>query len=204
MPQARNSVIRILSGIALIGASHVMAAPTPEVNLHQEGTVFRVSGELTVPVKPATAWAVLTDYERVPEYVAGMRVSKLVEKTGHVRVVDQQGEVMANNMRMLYQGTARFVEEPSSKLSVEFLSGPLRNMQGQWTVSGKRAPVKLTYELVFNAGTPNPSPIMVGLLQQQVTHWVTSLATEMERQAAAEPQPKPRKKTRKKARKRSR
>ncbi|MFO7543467.1 MAG: SRPBCC family protein [Thiobacillus sp.] len=204
MFQAAGKVSRVLSGLALIGASHAMAAAPPEVNLFQEGTVFRVAGELSVPVKPSIAWAVLTDYERVPEYVPGMQVSKLVEKTGHVRVVEQQGEVMANNMRMLYQGTARFVEEPSNKLSVEFLSGPLRNMQGEWAVRGKKSPVKLTYQLVFNAGTPNPSPVMIGLLQQQVKHWVTSLATEMERVAATEPKPKSRKKPRRQARKRSR
>jgi hypothetical protein len=63
-------------------------------------------------------------------------------------------------------------------------------MQGQWTLQGKRAPVTLAYQLDFDAGTPYPSPVMVGMLQQQVIHWVTSLAAEMERRPPPPPEPK--------------
>lgn len=196
MFQAALIVIRILLGMALIGGGgQVLAAAPPAVNFQQQGTHLLVSGELTVPVSPATAWAVLTDYERVPEFVPGMRVSRVLEQSGNTRVVEQQGEMQANNMRMLYMGTLRITEEPTSRLSVQFLSGTFRNMQGQWTLQGKRAPVTLAYQLDFDAGTPYPSPVMVGMLQQQVIHWVTSLAAEMERRPP--PKPEPRKKRRK-------
>lgn len=195
MFQAALIVIRILLGMALVGGGQVMAAAPPAVNFQQQGTHLLVSGELTVPVSPATAWAVLTDYERVPEFVPGMRVSRVLEQSGNTRVVEQQGEMQANNMRMLFMGTLRITEEPTSRLSVQFLSGTFRNMQGQWTLQGKRAPVTLAYQLDFDAGTPYPSPVMVGMLQQQVVHWVSSLAAEMERRPP--PKPEPRKKRRK-------
>jgi ribosome-associated toxin RatA of RatAB toxin-antitoxin module len=190
MFQAALIVIRILLGMALVGGGQVMAAAPPAVNFQQQGTHLLVSGELTVPVSPATAWAVLTDYERVPEFVPGMRVSRVLEQSGNTRVVEQQGEMQANNMRMLFMGTLRITEEPTSRLSVQFLSGTFRNMQGQWTLQGKRAPVTLAYQLDFDAGTPYPSPVMVGMLQQQVIHWVTSLAAEMERRPPPPPEPK--------------
>ena len=190
MFQAALIVIRILLGMALIGGGQVMAAAPPAVNFQQQGTHLLVSGELTVPVSPATAWAVLTDYERVPEFVPGMRVSRVLEQSGNTRVVEQQGEMQANNMRMLFMGTLRITEEPTNRLSVQFLSGTFRNMQGQWTLQGKRAPVTLAYQLDFDAGTPYPSPVMVGMLQQQVIHWVTSLAAEMERRPPPPPEPK--------------
>lgn len=183
-------VFRILLGMSLIGSGHVMAANSPSVNFQQQGTRLLVSGELTVPVHPSTAWAVLTDYERVPEFVPGMRVSRIIEKTDSTRVLEQQGEMTANNMRMYYLGTLRVTEEPSSKLSIQFLSGTFRNMLGQWTLEGKSAPVKLSYQLDYDTGTPYPSPVMVGMLQQQVIHWVTSLAAEMERRPPPKPEPK--------------
>jgi len=104
--------------------------------------------------------------------------------------------MLANNMRMLFMGTLRIIEEPSSKLTIQFLSGTFRNMQGQWALEGKNAPVTLSYQLDFDAGTPYPSPVMVGMLQQQVIHWVTSLAAEMERRP---PPPKPKLKKKSKA-----
>ncbi len=179
---------RLLLGMVLSG-SYALAADPPTVNFQQQGTRLLVSGALSVPVAPATAWEVLTDYERVPEFVPGMRVSRIIEKSDNTRVLEQQGEMLANNMRMLYLGTLRVVEEPSSKLSVQFLSGTFRNMQGQWTLQGKSAPVTLAYQLDYDTGTPYPSPVMVGMLQQQVIHWVTSLAAEMERRPPPKPEP---------------
>ena len=179
---------RLWLGITLF-ASHALAAGPPSVNFQQQGTRLLVSGSLSVPVAPETAWAVLTDYERVPEFVPGMRVSKIIEKGDNTRVLEQQGEILANNMRMLYLGTLRVVEEPISKLSVQFLSGTFRNMQGQWIIQGKSAPVTLAYQLDYDTGTPYPSPVMVGMLQQQVIHWVSSLAAEMERRPPPKPEP---------------
>jgi ribosome-associated toxin RatA of RatAB toxin-antitoxin module len=181
---------QLLLGMVLSGGYALAATNPPSVNFQQQGTRLLVSGALSVPVAPATAWAVLTDYERVPEFVPGMRVSRIIEKSENTRVLEQQGEMLANNMRMLYLGTLRVVEEPSSKLSVQFLSGTFRNMQGQWTLQGNSAPVTLAYQLDYDTGTPYPSPVMVGMLQQQVIHWVTSLAAEMERRPPPKTEPK--------------
>lgn len=191
MFQSAYAVSRILPGLALIGASYALAAEPPTIQAQQVGTRLLVSGAISVPVSPAVAWAVLTDYERIPEFVPGMRVSRVIETSGNTKVVEQQGEMQANNMRMLYLGNLRIVEEPSSRLSLQFVSGNFRGMQGQWAIEGKASPVNLAYQLDFDAGTPYPSPVMSGLMQQQVLHWVASLSAEMERRAQLEPQPKP-------------
>jgi ribosome-associated toxin RatA of RatAB toxin-antitoxin module len=198
MFRAALIAFQALLGMTLF-AGDGMAASLPTVNFQQQGTRLLVSGELVVPVAAATAWAVLTDYERIPEFVPGMRVSRIIEKNDNTRVLEQQGEMLANNMRMLYLGTLRIVEEPSSRLHVQFLSGTFRNMQGEWTLKGKGDPVTLAYQLDYDTGTPYPSPVMVGMLQQQVIHWVSSLAAEMERRPPPKPESKPKAKTRTKA-----
>lgn len=199
--QALSITARFLLGISLGWAGMVTAADPITVNFQQQGTRLMASGELVVPVSAATAWEVLTDYERVPEFVPGMRISRVVEQTGNIWMVEQQGEMMANNLRMFYQGLLKIIRESPDRLSVQFVSGTFRNMQGQWTVSGKKAPVKLGYQLELDTGTPYPSPIMVAMLQQQVALWVGSLATEMERRPPPKPEPKRKPKPRRKKRK---
>jgi ribosome-associated toxin RatA of RatAB toxin-antitoxin module len=167
------------------------AADPIAVNFQQQGTHLIAWGELTVPVSAATAWEVLTDYQHVPEFVPGMRISRVLEQTGNICMVEQQGEMMANNLRMFFQGVLKIIRESPDRLSVQFVSGTFRNMQGQWTVTGKNSPVKLGYQLDLDTGTPFPSPIMVAMLQQQVALWVSSLAAEMERRPAPKPEPKP-------------
>jgi ribosome-associated toxin RatA of RatAB toxin-antitoxin module len=191
MLQALSSAARFLLGIGLGWAGMAAAADPVTVNFQQQGTRLMASGELAVPVSAATAWEVLTDYGRVPEFVPGMRISRVIEQNGDISMVEQQGEMMANNLRMFYQGVLKIVRESPDRLSVQFVSGTFRNMQGQWTVSGKNSQVKLGYQLELETGTPYPSPIMVAMLQQQVTLWVSSLAAEMERRPPPKPEPKP-------------
>lgn len=196
MFQSAFVVSLVLLGLALIGGGGALAAAPPAIQAQQAGTRLLVSGAISVPVSPVIAWAVLTDYERIPEFVPGMRVSRVIESSGNTKVVEQQGEMQANNMRMLYFGNLRIVEEPSSRLSLQFVSGNFRGMQGQWVIEGKTSPVNLAYQLDFDAGTPYPSPVMAGMMQQQVLHWVVSLSAEMERRARLEPQPQPKSRTR--------
>jgi len=196
--QALSIAARFLLGISLGWTGMAAAADPITVNFQQQGTRLMASGELAVPVSAETAWEVLTDYERVPEFVPGMRISRVVERTGDICMVEQQGEMMANNLRMFYQGVLKIIKEPPDRLSVQFVSGTFRNMQGQWTVSGKNSPVKLGYQLELDTGTPYPSPIMVAMLQQQVTLWVSSLAAEMERRPPPKPEPKPKPKRKRK------
>jgi ribosome-associated toxin RatA of RatAB toxin-antitoxin module len=199
--QALSIAARFLLGISLGWAGMVAAADPITVNFQQQGTRLMASGELAVPVSAATAWEVLTDYERVPEFVPGMRISRVLEQTGDICMVEQQGEIMANNLRMFFQGVLKIIRESPDRLSVQFVSGTFRNMQGHWTVSGKNSHVKLGYQLELETGTPYPSPIMVAMLQQQVTLWVGSLAAEMERRPPLKPEPKPKPKPRRKKRK---
>jgi ribosome-associated toxin RatA of RatAB toxin-antitoxin module len=183
--RASFSTLPLLLGLMFVGAGPSFAANPPTVNFLQQGTHLLVSGEVLVPVSPATAWAVLTDYEGIPGFVPGVRVSRVIERSGNTRVVQQQGEMQANNMRMLFFGTLRITEEPSSGLAVHFLDGTFRNMHGKWLLEGKRSPVKLAYHLDFDTGTPYPAPAMLMMLQQQVLHWVSSFAAEMERRPKA-------------------
>lgn len=186
---------RAALAIAWVWANPAAAADPPSINFQMQGTHLLISGELSVAASAATAWSILTDYERVPEFVPGIRVSRVVEASGNGKVLEQQGEMLANNMRMFYQGTMRISEEPPDKIGIQFLSGTFSNMQGQWLITGKRAPVKLSYRLDYDAMTPFPSPVIVGMIQQQVLMWVSSLGAEMERREP--PKTGPRKKKRK-------
>jgi ribosome-associated toxin RatA of RatAB toxin-antitoxin module len=189
---AMRRVLRALPAAVLGGAlalftAGVVAAAAPSINVQQQGTHLLVSGEVALAASAKTAWSVLTDYERVPEFVPGIRMSRVVATEAGGKVLEQQGEMLANNMRMFYQGTLRVVEQPPERIDVQFLSGTFANMQGQWVITGKRAPVKLAYRIDYDAMTPYPSPIMINMIQQQVALWVTSVAAEIERREPPAP-----------------
>jgi len=70
--------------LGLCGALHApaAAADTPDVQVQVQVGVFRVGAASTVAADAATAWAVLTDYDRLTEFVPDLETSRVVSAAG--------------------------------------------------------------------------------------------------------------------------
>lgn len=167
-----------------LAAGYADAAET-HVSVRQEGMLLRVEGWLTTPVDVATAWSVLTDYSRFPDFVPGIRQNQVVEAKGNTKMVSQQGELAMGTLRMPYEGTMRIEEAPREGISIQFLSGLFKDVEGQWQV-GRSRPLKLTYRMQMDLmKTIIPAPLVSPMAEAQVRLWVTVFAQEMERRQAA-------------------
>lgn len=158
----------------------VQAAET-QVIVRQEGMLLRVEGWLTTTVDVNTAWSVLTDYTRFPDFVPGIRRNLVVESNGNTKLINQQGELAVGNLRMPYEGTMRIEEVPGEGLDILFLSGLFKDVRGEWQV-GRGRPLKLIYRMKMDLmKTIIPAPLVSPMAEAQVRLWVTVFAQEMER-----------------------
>lgn len=158
-----------------------VAAETPRMSIRQEGNLLIVQGSLQPAVDPATAWAVLTDYDSHDEFIPGIRLSRVLSSQERQKLVEQQGEVMAGSLRVPYGGTMRIDESPMEGVSIVFVSGLFKDVRGEWLL-GRKSPAKLTYEMRMDLlKTPYPPGMANLLAEQQVRQWVTVFAAEMER-----------------------
>lgn len=73
------------------------AAPEAEITINVEKTDdgFHVTATAEVPTPLRTAWAVLTDFDRMTAVMSNLESSKVVERNG-------------NTLRVVQQGTARY------------------------------------------------------------------------------------------------
>jgi ribosome-associated toxin RatA of RatAB toxin-antitoxin module len=139
------------------------------MSVRQVGSMLMVEGQLEVPVNQTTAWAVLTDYARFPEFVPGLNGSRLLEERNTLKLVEQRGTVIAGQFRMPFQGVVKIEEhKPEGHpgiIRVVFVSGPLKDVQGEWNIMLK---------------SPFPPPLAVTIIEQQVRTWVEAFAREMQ------------------------
>ncbi len=164
----------------LVGVSLPVQAD-PRLTVRQEGNVIIVAGALEPDVAPAEAWSVLTDYDRFPEFVPGIRLNRVVKDNGSRKLVEQQGELMAGTLKVPYFGTMQIDEKPSKEMRILFLNGLFKDVQGTWQLSGKK-PVKLSYEMRMDLmKSPYPPAMAHAIAQQQVNTWVAVFSAEMER-----------------------
>lgn len=159
-------------------------APSPtRLSIRQEGMILWVEGWMQTRADRSTAWAVLTDYARFPEFVPGISSNQVLEAGLGTKTIAQRGEVVAGQVRMPYEGIMRVTELRPEGMDIRFITGPFKDVWGSWRMSAGH-PLKLTYSMRMDLSkTPFPPPLAPTIAQQQVSTWVDAFGREMERRA---------------------
>ncbi len=172
-----QTLLAIWFGLASAGAAETGIA------VRQDGMRLLVEGWLHTSATPARAWAVLTDYARFPEFVPGIQANRVLESAGGIKLIEQRGEVVSGQFRLLYTGQMRVEEHPGEGLDILFLSGPFKDVRGEWNIQPER-PLKLIYRMHMDLmKSPFPPPLAPVIAEQQVRTWVEVFGREMERKA---------------------
>lgn len=151
------------------------------LSVRQEGSQIVVEGLLQTTVDRNTAWAVLTDYPRFPEFVPGIHSNQVLEAKNGMKLIEQRGEVVSGPFRLPYTGQMRVEEHPGEGLVILFLSGPFKDVRGEWNIDPGR-PLKMIYRMRMDLmKSPFPPPLAPAIAEQQVRNWVDVFGREMER-----------------------
>jgi len=153
-------------------------ADTP-IEVSQNGAQLSVEGSLTTKAAPEVAWAVLTDYARFPEFVPGILKNRVLEEQGQVKTIEQRGEVVTGMFRLLYDGVMLIEEKPIDRLRILFISGPFKDVRGEWRFEHARKPLRLVYRMNLDLlKSPFPAPLAPSIAKQQVRIWVDAFGRE--------------------------
>ena len=79
-------------------------------------------------------WRTLTDYDRLAEFIPGMRRSRVVERRGAVAVVEQLGEAGFLFLSFPLEVTLASTERPPYVLEVSLLKGNLKRLEGAYRI----------------------------------------------------------------------
>jgi carbon monoxide dehydrogenase subunit G len=79
-------------------------------------------------------WQTLTDYDRLADFIPGMRRSRLVERRGAVAVVEQLGEAGFLFLTFPIEVTLASTERPPFALEVSMLKGNLKRLDGAYRI----------------------------------------------------------------------
>lgn len=98
----------------------------------RRGAAVEVRAYALVKAMHATVWGTLTDYDRLAEFVPGMRSSRIVARRNGALVVEQRGEtrflVFTYPVNVTLLATAR----PPDAIEVHLLDGNLKRLDGTY------------------------------------------------------------------------
>jgi len=125
-----------LSGTACIGAAAQTTAGGPDVSVVMTRAKgypqFAVTATMTANADIARSWKVLTDYDRLAEFVPNLTRSQVDSSAGNERVVTQNGFARFLFIRQNIDLVLHVTEQPMEAIDIRLVSGNMREYQARW------------------------------------------------------------------------
>ena len=94
--------------------------------------VFEVASSGTVKAPPEVVWKILTDYERMPEFVPDLQRSRLLSRIGNTAVIEQYGEARFLFFKRSIHLIVSVLEQPISVIEIGLVSGDMKVYNCRW------------------------------------------------------------------------
>ncbi|MDE2491212.1 MAG: SRPBCC family protein [Elusimicrobia bacterium] len=182
----RRGAAALAALLALAAAARAAAPPDPvQLRLvRRADRQYEVQGLFFVPASTATAWDVLTDYERIPRFVPAMRQSRVV---GAAPDGAELVEQVAIGRALFLRKSARVlleVRRDGDRLDFRDVSREdFDDYRGRWEVQNTVAGSLVVYRLVADPKFFAPSFLMRGALRRSARDLLARVRAEILRRA---------------------
>ena len=181
-------MIRVATAIVvLLSAGAGLAADTELSVARDSNGTYRLHGEFTVLASPAVAWAVLTDYSRLPSFVSSLRTSVVGARQGNSLTVIQHGVGKAGPFTRSLYVTLEVIETEPTRIDFRDVAGrTFKSYSGSWAISEIPGGAHVTYDLLALPRTP---PLLFGrtIMASNARDLLDQVRGEVMRRAARTP-----------------
>jgi ribosome-associated toxin RatA of RatAB toxin-antitoxin module len=180
---ARLAVIFALA-LAAAGAQPATAA-TITIDAERDGDTVDIRASAVLNSDAATAWRVLTDYGRYPEFIPDLRLSRILARRGEMVTVEQSGDATLWLFKMPLAITFEIKETPPHRLQSRAVAGSLRALTSSYALTPTALGIRLNYVGHIAPGFALFGPIEKTAVETNVARQFHALADEIEAQGAA-------------------
>ena len=142
--------------------------------------VRRLAAQLRTPTPVSLLWEVLTDYERLEDFIPNLSSSKLISREGRKVRLNQVGSQQLLGLRFSAQVLLQLTEFPVDLLlKFEMLKGDFRRFEGSWQIRKVPDGSSLFYELTVQGCLGMP----IGLIEERLRGDLSSNLCAVEKEA---------------------
>lgn len=179
-------VHRLGCWLLALGCVAAYAADDLTIEAQRNGAVVEVRARATIDAPLSIIWTTLTDYERLPEFIPGLKKSRVVSRSGQIAVVEQSGEARFLFFSFPIEVMLEALEIPPSLLRVRALSGTLRLLEGSYQVEPDPDSPKLVLRWAGSIVPDVHLPPLLGevVMRASIEDQFTGIVREIERREA--------------------
>jgi ribosome-associated toxin RatA of RatAB toxin-antitoxin module len=174
----------LLLGLPALGQGAEIA-----VQVARHGDSFEVEATAEIDAGVAEAWNVLTDYDRLAEFIPGMLESRVVSRDGSNVVVDQRGETSVLFFTYPMRVRLAIEEQPYERIASTAISGNFKDLTGVYVLLVRGDGLTLRYEGRFTPDFAYPPLLGTLIVRSTVEKRFGAMVQEIEKTRRREPVP---------------
>jgi ribosome-associated toxin RatA of RatAB toxin-antitoxin module len=161
-------------------------APGPEVSVRRTDVdgeaVFEVGASGIVAAAAPAVWKVLTDYERMPEFVPDMQSARVLERSGNRVVVEQLGTARFLFIRRDIHLVVQVQEQPMTLIDVGLITGDMKLYNCRWELQALAGGgTRIVYSGRLAPKFYVPAVLGASLIRADITRMMTAVLERLER-----------------------
>jgi ribosome-associated toxin RatA of RatAB toxin-antitoxin module len=170
-----------------------LAASAVDVQTSRQGDLIEVRAKATIKAHMEVVWATLTDYERLPEFIPGLKKSRITARNGATITIEQSGEAHFLFITVPIEVTLESTERAPHSIEVRRVAGTLRQLQGRYETEAMPDHSYVQLRWTGSIEPENRLPPLVGesIMRQSIRSQFTGMVREIERREAARKRPTP-------------
>jgi ribosome-associated toxin RatA of RatAB toxin-antitoxin module len=180
--RARRFFFAVAALIAAVLGGPVVAfgdGEKPVVTVREEQGVYSVAAQFHVSQSPQIALAVLTDYERIPQFMPTIKTSIVLERASGRALVEQEAvaRLMFFSKRL---HLVLDITEKSDTLRFEDRCGTsFVRYEGRWEMSEEQGRTKIVYQLTAKPSFEVPEFVLKRVLKRDSAQMIEQLQREI-------------------------
>lgn len=176
----------LLAAVWVLWQGAAGAADQVVIDAARRGTAVAIDARASLRVPFALIWQTLTDYDRLHEFVPGIRRSRVIERRGPAAIVEQNGAARFLLFSIPIDVIVESVEIPPNVIEIRVLKGNLRQLDGRYQIDSGAEPGVLVLRW-FGLIEPEigvPPLVGVPLMRANIADQFLGMVREIERRHA--------------------
>ncbi len=185
-PRLAGAAFRWAFGLVLVLAAftgNVASAPIRGIRVVQDDATYLCDVDLLVPVPQAVAWAVLTDFDHMAQWVPNVRSSRVIQRDATALIVEQSGVVRFGIAGFPYATERRVELHPPAAIHATQRRGSLQRVESLMLLEPEGSSTHLTYHLEVVPSRLAGAVLSARSMERELAEQFDAIVGEMLRRA---------------------
>ena len=169
--------------LASLAVPLLATADASIVQVERAHTHLAVRATIEAEASQSLCYSVIADFDRLAEFIPGLRESRIVSAPGEPLRLRQVGETKLGFRQYRLDVTLALEADPPRQVRFTRVGGNLEVMDGRWLVGGDGQHCTVDYEAALRPEFWVPPIIGPMLVRRQVQQQIDGLAAEIRRRA---------------------